>query len=72
MHEERSGREEFNQDDDLFIHHHIIADQKQSMLRIDKFLIDRLSNVTRNRIQGAIKEGFIKVNEKAIKTKLQG
>ena len=60
--------EELNQDDDLFIHHHIIADQKQSMLRIDKFLMDRLPNVTRNRIQGAIKEGFIKVNEKTIKS----
>ncbi|NNF33711.1 MAG: RluA family pseudouridine synthase, partial [Saprospiraceae bacterium] len=67
MKEELFSQEE-NQEDDLFIHHHIIADKNQSMLRIDKFLMDRLPNVTRNRIQGAIKEGFIKVNEREIKS----
>ena len=68
MKDESLDQEELNQDDDLFIHHHIIADQWQSMLRIDKFLMDRLPNVTRNKIQGAIKEGFIKVNENIIKS----
>jgi len=67
MNDEQPGQEE-NQDDDLFVHHHIIADKNQSMLRIDKFLMTRLPNVTRNRIQGAIKEGFIKVNAREIKS----
>lgn len=67
MREEPVNREEQSQDDDLFIHHQIIADRNQSMLRIDKFLMERLPNVTRNRIQGAIKEGFIKVNDGEVK-----
>lgn len=55
-------------DDDLFIHHHIVVDPGQSLLRIDKYLMDRLPNVTRSRIQEGIKQGFIKVNEQIIKS----
>lgn len=55
------------QDDELFEHHRIIADPKQSLIRIDKFLMDRLPNVTRTKIQGGIHEGFVKVNDKNIK-----
>jgi 23S rRNA pseudouridine1911/1915/1917 synthase len=61
--------EEFIDDgeDGLFEHHRIVADSKQSLLRIDKFLMDRLPNVTRTKIQDGIRDGFIKVNEKLIK-----
>lgn len=55
------------QDDELFEHHRIVADPKQSLIRIDKFLMDRLPNVTRTKIQAGIHEGFVKVNEKIIK-----
>jgi 23S rRNA pseudouridine1911/1915/1917 synthase len=55
------------EDDELFEHHRIVADPKQSLLRIDKFLMDRLPNVTRTKIQGGIKEGFVKVNDTEIK-----
>ncbi len=51
----------------LFEHHRIIVDKKQEALRIDKFLMDRLPNVTRNKVQQGIKEGFVKVNEQDIK-----
>ena len=54
-------------DDDLFEHHRIVADAGQSLVRIDKFLMDRLPNVTRTKIQGGIHDGFVKVNEKTIK-----
>ena len=54
-------------DDELFEHHRILADPKQSLIRIDKFLMARLPNVTRTKIQGGIHEGFVKVNEKQIK-----
>jgi 23S rRNA pseudouridine1911/1915/1917 synthase len=53
--------------DDLFEHHRIIADTNQGPLRIDKFLMDKLSNVTRNRIQAGIRDGFVKVNENLVK-----
>lgn len=56
-----------NEDDELFEHHRIVVDPKQSQLRIDKFLMARLPNVTRTKIQGGIAEGFVKVNEKPIK-----
>jgi 23S rRNA pseudouridine1911/1915/1917 synthase len=55
------------QEDELFEHHRIVADARQSLVRIDKFLMDRLPNVTRTKIQGGIHEGFVKVNDKTIK-----
>ena len=53
--------------DDLFEHHRIVADPNQGPLRIDKFLMDKLSNVTRSRIQAGIKDGFVKVNDQDVK-----
>src|SRR5258707_491997 len=58
---------DLEEDDDLFEHHRIVADAGQSLVRIDKFLMDRLPNVTRTKIQNGIHEGFVKVNEKSIK-----
>ena len=55
------------ENDDLFEHHRIVADPKQALLRVDKFLMDRLPNVTRNKIQDGIKDGFVKVNEGLVK-----
>jgi 23S rRNA pseudouridine1911/1915/1917 synthase len=55
------------QDDELFEHHRIVADAGQSLVRIDKFLMDRLPNVTRTKIQAGIHEGFVKVNDQVIK-----
>ena len=55
------------QEDELFEHHRIVVDPKQSLLRIDKFLMDRLPNVTRTKVQAGIHEGFVKVNELNIK-----
>ncbi len=55
------------EDDELFEHHRIVADAKQGLIRIDKFLMARLPNVTRTKIQNGIHEGFVKVNDKSIK-----
>jgi 23S rRNA pseudouridine1911/1915/1917 synthase len=65
MHEEDILQDE--QDDELFEHHRIVVDPKQTLIRIDKFLFDRLPNVTRTKVQGGINEGFVKVNEKTVK-----
>jgi len=56
-----------DQDDELFEHHRIVADQKQSLIRIDKFLMARLPNVTRTKIQAGIVAGFVMVNDRTIK-----
>jgi 23S rRNA pseudouridine1911/1915/1917 synthase len=55
------------QEEDLFEHYRIVADQKQSLVRIDKFLMARLPNVTRTKIQAGIHDGFVKVNDKDVK-----
>lgn len=54
-------------DDELFEHYRIVADAGQALIRVDKFLLDRLPNVTRTKIQGGIHEGFIKVNDHSVK-----
>ena len=54
--------------DDLFEHYRIRVDPGQSPLRIDKFLSDRLPNASRNKIQSAINEGFVQVNQMAVKS----
>ena len=50
----------------LYEHYHIVADSGQKALRIDKFLIVRLPNLTRNKIQQGVKEGYVKVNDQVI------
>lgn len=54
--------------DELFVHQRIICDPKQTAIRIDKFLMDRLEKVSRNRVQNAIKIGCILVNDLPIKS----
>jgi 23S rRNA pseudouridine1911/1915/1917 synthase len=63
MHSEDDQDEEL-----LFEHHRIVADPGQSVIRIDKFLTDRLPNVTRTKIQKGIDEGFVIVNDKPVKS----
>lgn len=63
--------EEFNPQDngdqDLFEHLRIVVDKGQSLLRIDKFLMSRVENASRNRIQNAIDAGNVLVNDTQIK-----
>ncbi len=59
--------EDWEESEDLFEHHRIVVDPKQSLERIDKFLMDRLPNVTRNKLQEGIRQGYVKVNEGIIK-----
>jgi 23S rRNA pseudouridine1911/1915/1917 synthase len=53
--------------DELYEHHRIVVDRGQAPLRIDKFLMARLQNVSRNRIQNAADAGSILVNTKISK-----
>lgn len=62
------GKLEEEENDDLFEHYRIVADKGQSFVRIDKFLMDRIPNATRNKIQNAIKSEAVKVNDKVIKS----
>ncbi|WP_298761558.1 RluA family pseudouridine synthase [uncultured Psychroserpens sp.] len=54
-------------DDELFEHHAFTVDKGQAPLRIDKYLMNRIENATRNKIQTAAKGGSIYVNDTPVK-----
>lgn len=58
---------EVEDEDALFEHYRFEVDPKQQPLRIDKFLLAKLPNVTRNKLQSSIKTGFVTVNQGPVK-----
>ena len=60
--------EEIQTTEGLFEHHAFTVDPGQSPLRVDKFLMSRIENVTRNKIQQAAKAGSIFVGENPVKS----
>jgi 23S rRNA pseudouridine1911/1915/1917 synthase len=54
--------------EEFYEHYRIDVDPGQDALRIDKFLLNRLENVSRNKIQNAAKSGCIRVNDHAVKS----
>lgn len=50
-----------------FEHYKLSVDQGQAPVRIDRFLTDKLANATRNRIQNAIDEGQVLINDRPTK-----
>lgn len=55
------------EDQEFYEHYKIVADKGQNLLRVDKFLMIRIENVSRNKIQNAAKAGNILVNGKEVK-----
>lgn len=62
----KEPQDQFEQD--LYEHFHFDADKKQGLLRIDKFLVNRIENISRTRIQSAIDAGNVLVNGKPVKS----
>lgn len=58
---------EDEQDEEIFEHHKLIADEGQSPLRVDKFLIDKISNISRSKLSVAAKNGNVLVNGEVVK-----
>ncbi|HNM26179.1 MAG TPA: RluA family pseudouridine synthase, partial [Saprospiraceae bacterium] len=54
-------------DEELYERHEMVADPKQTLIRLDKFLIDRLSHRSRSKVQTAIRAGSVLVNDKEVK-----
>ena len=54
--------------DDLYEHFRFVADKGQSPLRVDKYLMNKVENATRSRIQKSAKEGNIFVNDSIVKS----
>jgi 23S rRNA pseudouridine1911/1915/1917 synthase len=53
--------------DDFYERVEIVADQRQSPIRLDKYLIDRLAAISRNKLQITIRAGGVLVDEKPVK-----
>lgn len=56
------------EDQEMYEHFRFEADKGQKLLRVDKFLVARMENASRNRIQQAAEAGCIIVNDKAVKS----
>ncbi len=68
MKEELDNEPVIDNDDDLFEHHRVVVDKGQSMVRIDKFLFDKLEKTSRTRLQNACDSDFVKVGGKPVKS----
>jgi 23S rRNA pseudouridine1911/1915/1917 synthase len=55
-------------DQELFEHFRFVVDKGQTVVRIDKYLVNCMSNTSRNRIQEAADAGNILVNGKPVKS----
>ena len=66
MSEEENAPEQ-EEDGELFEHYRLNADKGQAVLRIDKFLMDRIPDTSRNKLQMAARNGNILVNGNAVK-----
>ena len=51
-----------------FEHFRFVADPGQSLMRIDKFLADRIQHASRTKIQAALEAGNVLVNDKTTKS----
>jgi len=61
------AEEELVDQQELFEHHRYKVDPGQSILRIDKYLSDKIENASRTRIQNAANAGNILVNNNPVK-----
>lgn len=56
------------EEQELYEHHRFEVDKGQCLLRIDKFLMNRLESVSRSKVQAAANAGNILVNTKPVKS----
>jgi len=64
---ESNTTEDQTGNDDLYEHFRFVADKGQSPLRVDKYLMNKVENATRNKIQKSAKDGNIYVNDTVVK-----
>ncbi len=50
-------------EEELYEHHRIVVEKGQELVRLDKYLMMRMQNATRNKIQNGIDLGLVKVND---------
>lgn len=62
-----NNSEQLEENNELYEHFRFVADKGQALLRVDKFLMNRIENVSRNKIQQTAKAGNIHVNGTVVK-----
>lgn len=66
--EEQNEELDLGEESEFFEHVRIVADKGQELLRVDKFLMNRVENTSRSKIQAAAEAGNIHVNGKPVKS----
>jgi 23S rRNA pseudouridine1911/1915/1917 synthase len=59
--------EETDLQEDLYEHYKFVVDKGQSLFRIDKYLSNKIENISRNKVQNAAHAGNILVNGASVK-----
>lgn len=54
--------------DELYEHFRVVVDKGQTPVRVDKYLFERIVNASRNRIQQAADGGYVRANDKPVKS----
>ena len=54
--------------EEVYEHHKQIVDDNQITMRIDKFIVNQIANMTRNKIQKLADQGFVFVNDMPVKS----
>lgn len=54
--------------EEVYEHHKQIVDDNQITMRIDKFIVNQIANMTRNKIQKLADQGFVFVNDLPVKS----
>lgn len=68
MIQDKDTEEELSESEELYEKLSLVIDRGQEPLRIDKFLMQRIEGATRNKIQQAIENERVLVNEKPVKS----
>lgn len=61
---------ECDEEQGMFEHFRLNVDKGQTPMRVDKYMATHLEDTSRHRVQTAIKEGYVRVNEKVAKANL--
>ncbi len=64
---QKEGAGACSDSDEMFEHFRLNVDKGQEPVRIDKYIADHQEDTSRNRVQQAIKLGYVLVNDKVVK-----
>lgn len=60
--------QELDEEQGMFEHFRLIVDKGQNPMRVDKYMSTHMEDTSRHRVQLAIKEGYVRINDKVVKS----